>query len=274
MIRRAAGALTTHISGIIEEARQPLFIKQTIWTALFFALMVGTLIININFLRTTYPDAPQPPDLILDNFPQNDAWILVGESLSALQSGLIMLFFFSSRERFRHFPTMASLLIFMFMLRGFVITLTPLGQIQPPAENYAEDHWIAQTFYHGMFYSGHTASSMIQVMFFHRFKMRGVRLSWVLLPLTTIQIIALLGSHQHYTIDIFGGLMVAYFIVHCDLTQVFPAFIRDAAWAPWNDHTRQATQPIDEQPAYPAAPIGAEGSTAQAQDEMEYERTA
>lgn len=263
-------AVREHLAGIIEEVRRPLFIKQVIWAFVFFWLMVGSVYLNIQSMNAQYPDPPQPPDLILDNVPQSDTYIVLGETASAIQFLLVILLLVTARARFRELPHLASLLILMFMIRGFVITLTPLGQIQPPSENYAADHWIAQNFYHGMFFSGHTASALIQVMFFHRFKIRGIRLSWVLLPLATIQIISLLGSHQHYTIDIVGGAFVAYFVVHFDFTQLVPARLRRMAWLPWADQPATGYQngyaaPQPHQPAQPA-------TENQYEHELEYEQ--
>jgi len=264
-----------HIAGLIEEARRPLFIKQVVWAFVFFWVMAGSVYLNIQSMLAQYPDPPQPPDLILDALPQSDTYIVIGEAMSTLQFLLVFVFMLTSRERFRQLPALASLLILMFIIRGFVITLTPLGQMQPPSENYSPDHWIAQNYYHGMFFSGHTASALIQVMFFHRFKMRGVRLSWVLLPLSALQIFSLLGSHQHYTIDIVGGIFVAYFIVHFDFVNALPKRLREISWLPWNSSEPQSV-PVyknghgdlpDEHPDQSQQP-----ARQSAEKELEYER--
>ena len=232
------GRVQVHVAGLIEEARQPLFIRQVLWLIAFAVFMVVTLYFNIQLMKSLYPNPPTPPDLILDQIPQNSAFIFIGEVLSLIQVSLAALFIFSARQRFRQLPVLMFFLILMYLIRGFTIILTPLGQIQPPSRNFSEDHIIAQTFYHGMFFSGHTASAVIQVMFFHRFKIRNIHLSWFLLPWTVGQVISLLVSHQHYTIDIFGAIFVAYFITHFDFMMIVPPALRNVSWLPWQaqDH--------------------------------------
>jgi membrane-associated phospholipid phosphatase len=230
-------AIKTHAQGIYEELRQPVFVKRMLWNIGFAIIMVVSIYLNIQFLRTNYPAPPQPPDLLLDLIPRNDLFILIGELFSSLQVGVVLLLFVSARHRFRQLPRLMFLLILMYMIRGFVIVLTPLGQIRPPVEAYAADHFIAQNFYHGMFFSGHTASALIQVMFFHQFTVRWFRrrlhLSYLILPLALVQIVSLLISHQHYTIDIVGGFLIAYFVTQFDFMKIVPPGLRTVKWLPW-----------------------------------------
>lgn len=210
----------------VDDLTNPLFIKQMLWVAVFWTVTVATILLNIHYLRTHYADAAQPDDLILDTIPETEAFIGVGELLSAVQ--VVLIVYIMWQWHFKPAPKLLFLVALMFMIRGFTINLTPLGQIQPPSENYDQSHIIAQTFYYGMFFSGHTASAFIQA-----FYIRGHRLRPLVFVLAGLQAFALLASHSHYSIDVFGGFFVAYFVTHFDFMRFVPGFLRNVRWMPW-----------------------------------------
>jgi hypothetical protein len=84
-----------------------------------------------------------------------------------------------------------------------------------------------------MYFSGHSANAMTQVLFFRNERWRGVRISWFILPLAIGQMLSLLISHQHYSIDIVGALFVAYFVTTFDFTQIIPPALRSNRFMPW-----------------------------------------
>lgn len=216
----------------IYDLTRPLFLKQMAWVVFFWIVTIITILLNIEYLQANYADAARPPDRILDLIPEISAFIAIGEVFSALQ--VIVIVYVMWQWRFKPAPRLLFLVALMFMIRGFTITLTPLAQIQPPAENYAESHFIAQTFYHGMFFSGHTASAFIQA-----FYIKGHRLRPLVFALATIQAFALLASHSHYTIDVFGGFFVAYFVTHFDFMRLVPRQLRYIRWMPWYGDSNQ-----------------------------------
>lgn len=208
------------------------FIKQMVWVAGFWILTVILIIVNIQFLKTNYPNPVRPDDLLLDLIPETTAFIAVGDFIT---SGMFMLtiFYYSIWQgNLRRLPQLLFLLAVMYLMRAFVINMTPLAQIQPPSENFPEDHFIAQTFYHGMYFSGHTASAFIQPLFF-----KGAKHRWVLFVLASIAAFSLIASHSHYTIDVIGGFFVAYFIVKFDWMRLVPPFLRELPWMPWYQET-------------------------------------
>jgi len=230
MIERAVN----HLKSIVTyEIKNPVFLRQMGWTLVFWVFMMTILFINIHFMNEHFPDPPQPPDLILDAVGPSDTFIALGEIFSFIQISIMFLFFLSSRERFRRLPHLLALVAFVYLLRAYVILLTPLGQIRPPSENYSDAHLLAKYFYYGMFYSGHSANAMTQVLFFRNDYWRGRRISWYVLPFAIGQMASLLISHQHYSIDVFGAIFVAYFAVTFDFRQIIPPMLKHNRFMPW-----------------------------------------
>ena len=210
----------------IYDLTRPRLIKQFIWLALFWVVVAVSILLNIDYLKTTYPNPVLPDDRLLDLFTQNDTFIWVAEIFSSVEVALVVFILWT--RGFKGAPYLLFMMGLMFMLRGFVITLTPLAQIQPPSEIYAESHIIAQMFYHGMFFSGHTASAFIQAFYF-----KGHRLRPLIFLVASIQAISLLISHSHYSIDVVGGLLMAYFVSHFDWMRLVPPFLHQISWMPW-----------------------------------------
>ncbi|MFW5690980.1 MAG: phosphatase PAP2-related protein [Chloroflexota bacterium] len=222
------GTFVTRLTEARHDIKDPRFIRQIAWVAAFWVVAVVIIILNIEFLTTNYSDAVRPDDLLLDIIPETKAFIVIGDILSALQVLTVFGVFFIWQRSIRRLPHLLFLLGLMYIIRAFVINLTPLAQIQPPSENFPEQHIIAQTFYHGMYFSGHTASAFIQAFFF-----RGYRHRWLIFVLASGQAFALIASHSHYTIDVVGGFFIAYYVVNVDWLKVLPPSLQTAAWAPW-----------------------------------------
>lgn len=223
----------------VHDLTHPIFIKQMLWVGLYALVMVGILLVNIHFLKTYYPNPAQPDDLVLDIIPETRGFIVAGEVFSAML--FMTIAFLLWQNRFVALPKLLFLLVTMYIIRAFAIVLTPLAQIQPPSANYSETHILAQTFYHGMFFSGHTASAFIQAFYFKNHRLRPV-----LFILAGAMAFSLLASHSHYSIDVFGGVFVAYFVTHFDWMRLVPHPLRTVRWMPWytgDDAPQPAPQP-------------------------------
>jgi hypothetical protein len=227
-----ANRLKAHIDSLLAVVKDPVFQKQMLWMVGYGVFMVVFILWNINFLNTTYPDPPRPPDRILDLIPQDTAYMHIGEWLSSAQLAMMAFIVLSSADRLRRLPYMLFLLATMFIIRGFAITLTPLAQITPP-EEYLPDSFIAQHFYHGMFFSGHSSSALIQAFYYWRDRVYGIRATWLVLPLALGQVWAMIAGHQHYTIDIFAAFFVVYFVLTFDFMRLVPARLKHVRWMPW-----------------------------------------
>jgi membrane-associated phospholipid phosphatase len=243
-IFRTVWQLTSRTVGDLIE---PIFVKQMIWVAAFGGFMVATLYWNIKFLETHYPNPVRPDDLLLDIIPEMKLFIPIGEGLAII--GIIVMTYILWEGHFRQAPKLLFVLFFMFLLRGFTLPLTPLAQIQPPAENYAEQHIIAQIFYQGMFFSGHTATAFTLAFFAQEHRLRPL-----LFALASMQAFSLVASHSHYSIDIVGGFFVAFFVTHFDFMRLVPRRLHSVKWMPWYTATRDKRTPATA-PALPSPGI-------------------
>jgi membrane-associated phospholipid phosphatase len=236
------------IKRTVEDLTDPIFVKQMIWTTALGVFMVVTLLINIHIMHSRYPDPPRPDDLIFDLIPKTDVFIPIGELFSSVEVLLTLLIVWQGH--FRKAPKLLALLAMMYTLRGFTIVLTPLAQIQPPSVNYSDSHIFAQAFYHGMFFSGHTASAFMQAFYAKKHRLRPV-----LFLLASMQAFSLLASHSHYSIDILGGFFVAYFFTHFDFMRVIPGRLQNVRWMPWyvgDDHMPEASAGVVSQNGRPS----------------------
>jgi hypothetical protein len=214
------------INRTIYDLTRPLFIKQMIWVTLFWMIAVVVILTNMDYLKTHYPDAARPDDYFLELIPETEEFIPLSDVIGRM--GALIIIYVMWEERFRRAPKLLFLLALMYVLRSYTIILTPLKQIQPPAETYAESNFMMQNFYHGMFFSGHTASAFIQV-----FYIKGHWLRPLAIVIAVFEVIALIASHSHYSIDIVGGFFVAYFFVHFDFMYFVPKPLRAVTWMPW-----------------------------------------
>lgn len=211
----------------IHDMTEPLLLKQMAWALVFVGVSVAIILANMSYLRWRYPDPPVLEyDFFLNLFPQTRAFISLSDLIG--RAGALIIIYIMWEERFRRVPKLIFLLAAMYVLRSFAIILTPLGQIHPPDETYSESNFLAQNFYFGMFFSGHTASAFLQVFF-----IKGHWLRPYAMAIAIFEVIALLASHSHYSIDIFGGFFVAYFFVQFDFMCLVPKSLRKVSWMPW-----------------------------------------
>ena len=213
----------------ISEIRQSIDSTQLAWSLAFALLMVVTCIATGQFVEIYYPDPVRPDDLILDIIPEIRFFIGFGELISLVQGTLTV--YCLGRRQFREAPIFLFRISVMFILRAFAITLTPLAQIQVPAQTFGDNHLMARYMYKGMFFSGHAGSAFTQYYFFAQREDNWLKRAH--LTLAWLQVASLMAGHSHYTIDIFAAFFVAYFVTHHDFGQWVPHAWRHWHWAPW-----------------------------------------
>jgi hypothetical protein len=214
----------------IGDLTRPRFLKQMVWAFGYWVVMCLILYTNIQIMKDLFPNPPQPPDLMFKYLPEMKIFIPISEGLISFH--ILLVLFILWQGRFEELPKVVFLVVTMYVIRAFTIILTPLGQIQDPSVNFSESHILAQTFYQGMYFSGHTG-----ITFTTAFYLKGRRLRPVLFLLASAQGFSLVASHSHYTIDIVGAIFVAYFVSHFDFMRLVPDRLRDVPWLPWYDDT-------------------------------------
>ena len=90
-------------------------------------------------------------------------------------------------------------------LRAMMEILTPLQRM----ETFNQPYGVFQVIQHGLFPSGHTAIAFLLYLYAQKLKPKKRWLLFFYFQLIA-QIVVLLLSRGHYSIDIAGGLMIAY----------------------------------------------------------------
>lgn len=177
-----------------------------------FCFGIGCIFVSQYILNNYYPNPVTPHDIVLENVGPFPLFIIVGELASS--SSILLYWYTAYRQGFATLPEFLSKLGLMYALRALTIVLTPLASIQPNGSGHATP--VLSNLYFGMFFSGHTASAFI-IYYTDRYSKRTK-----LLKLFTASVVAisLILSHSHYSIDIVGGILVAYLIK--DITIVKP----------------------------------------------------
>lgn len=177
-----------------------------------FSFGIACIFVSQYILNNYYPNPVAPQDIVLDNVGPFPLFIIVGELAGS--SSILLYWYTAYRQGFTTLPEFLSKLGIMYALRALTIVLTPLASIQPNGGGHATP--VLSNLYFGMFFSGHTASAFI-IYYIDRYSKRTR-----LLKLFTANVVAisLILSHSHYSIDIVGGILVAYLIK--DITIVKP----------------------------------------------------
>lgn len=171
--------------------------------ALLVAVGVSTVYANLLILER-FPDRPYPRDLLFELLPYV-SWTRY-LTVIALVVGFSLFLYYAVRYEPRRIPAFTAIFALMYLFRAAVIVLTPLGAAQ------GEGSFVFSVQQYGMFPSGHIAASMILVLLTSAEYAPGLHRVQVLLAI--LELAGLVLARGHYSIDIVGGLLLAYFIVH------------------------------------------------------------
>jgi len=177
-------------------------------------LIVGLLVlvasslfnfVTSELIHRLYPDRPVVPDLLFDLLPYVP-WLQYAFDTIVAACIIGMLYY-----AFKVDPRRSGYYFFTvgigYLARGILQALTPLGQ--PTGNDETMGIGLLLNIYqHGMFPSGHTY--LTAVIFFLIERTQTPRLKTAVGILVVAEMVCLLLSHAHYSIDLVGGLMVAY----------------------------------------------------------------
>lgn len=175
----------------------------------FLLLSISLLIEHFANIYTSHVGVVAVPDVILDNIPTINANFIVvqGAVLVFLTAVGLMLF----KPRFFSF-TLKAVAVFV-LVRSISITLTHLGPsgTQIPFNTNLPGYWLYNLIFNSQndfFFSGHTGLAFLMSLIFWQNKIW----RWWFLFCCTVLAVAVLITHQHYSIDVFAAPFITYAI--------------------------------------------------------------
>lgn len=168
--------------------------------AFLIASLVIEYILDAN-IYNTYPNLSLATDFLFLNTPNiNILWIA---DLALLIASLSFLVFAFTKKRGKYFPLYAVVIGIFNLLRGIFIYLTPLGNPHP-----APGTGLFFLPSGGMFPSGHTGAMFLYFLFALENKSKYWAIYFI--ALLVLEIVSMILSRGHYTIDIMGALFIAF----------------------------------------------------------------
>lgn len=154
------------------------------------------------FITHAFPDRPMPRDLILDAIPFVQAAEYVAD-VAVMAAGLIALIYIVRKQPQK---LLRGLTIFalMYLFRAAFIVLTPM------ANPHGASYYGILGSQNGMWPSGHSANVMLSYLLLA--DSNAGRWRSAVLVLALIEWTTMLFSRGHYSIDIIGAILLAYFV--------------------------------------------------------------
>ena len=163
--------------------------------------------ITSNAIQSLYPNRPKPPDLLFQLLPHL-AWTqFVVEAIYVAGAVLLGVYAFR-REHRRQIPEIIALFGIMEIFRAVIMVLTPLAAPYSAAAHFNATGGAIRNW--GEFPSGHAATMLLFYLIIDKETAPGLKKA--LLVMNVAEIVVLLTSHSHYSMDIVGGLLLGYFV--------------------------------------------------------------
>ena len=183
--------------------QRTLAIRLTIAGAIL-AIGAVTSAVSSSLIDVWAPDRTRPTDLLLDTLPYVGWTQYLTDIGVFLAIGILLVY--ALRGRIERLPAMMAIFGIMYILRALIMPLTPL---QGAAGNHAYYGFI-RLIQNGMFPSGHSAAAMLCIMLVRRCEAPRIYATALICGICVWG--GLLLSSGHYSIDIVGGLLLAYFV--------------------------------------------------------------
>ena len=160
-------------------------------------------------IQRLYPQRPVVPDLLFTLLPEVPFLAFVTDPIMAAAIVLVLVYAFTRGRR--HLPHFFFSVGIAYLARGVLMALTPLGRPTGNLDSYGIFRVISLK-QHGMFPSGHITLAAAVYFLIDGKGHPGYKTAMGLLGLA--EIVTLILSRGHYSIDIAGGIMVGYLTVH------------------------------------------------------------
>lgn len=191
------------------------------------------------WIGVRFPDRPRPPDLLFDTLLHVPKVGYLADI--AVVAAIILLLVYAFHNDAREIPAMMTLYGLMQISRAFINLLTPLASPLAHSTYYGLSTHLERSLsnalpaltsaiqngayqgasvssrmlhvtQNGEFPSGHMASVFMCMLLVDGAK--SPRIKAAMIALAVIEGVSLLMSHQHYSIDLVGGMLLSYFLVH------------------------------------------------------------
>ena len=172
------------------------------------ALGLGAVALVANELANAliverFSDAARPDDLLFELLPyvRPARWLTLVALAVAFGTFLVDLV----RRDLARFPAVGTVFALMYLFRAGIMVLTPLAPAQ------GDGPFIFSPPQYGMFPSGHVAAVTVLALLTPAGRGWQRRVQWSMVVLMSAGLVL---AHGHYSIDVVGGLLLAYFVVH------------------------------------------------------------
>lgn len=177
---------------------------RTYASALALLLFAGAAqLFGNGLIAARFPLRPRPADLLFEALPQVDV-MRYGSDIAVFAALSLLLAYAIGRRR-TEIPGMIAVFGIFYALRVVLMVLTPLAIAHGDGQ-YLALLPITQL---GNFPSGHAGATLLCFLLVDA---GATRLRRVMLGLAALEWASLLLSRSHYSIDVVGGLLLAYFV--------------------------------------------------------------
>lgn len=186
------------------------WLTQLLIAVLFFVVASAMSLVASDVIARHFTDRPQPDDLALRALPYMPEVGKLVDVLAALGPLVVLIHF--ARRRASDIPWAIGAFGVTVLLRSAIVVLTPLasphaGMRSAGVFDGSQGLVPGQN---GMFPSGHAANLFLCFLLIDREQDPALR--WIAFAVSVAEWCALLLSRMHYSIDIVGGLLLAYFV--------------------------------------------------------------
>lgn len=166
-------------------------------------LAAAATVLGNQLIVSRFADAARPHDLLFELLPYVGPakWLTV----VALVIGFGLFVFGVLRRNLSRTPAVLAPFALMYLLRALIMVLTPLAPAQ------GEGPFVFEVQQYGMFPSGHVGVAVLLAMLTPADRRWERRTQWAMVAL---MVAGMLLARGHYSIDIVGGMLLSYFVVH------------------------------------------------------------
>lgn len=176
--------------------------RTTLVSLVLLAVGIAASVAGDHLIVHRFPGRPTPRDLLFELLPYVS--VLRYATAGVLLIAFALFAYYAVRFVPSLIPEFLAIFSLVVLLRAVLMILTPLADAQGQAP------FVFKLLQHGMFPSGHTATTVLLARLVDGRRSRALKVTLALLAVS--EVIALLLAHGHYSVDIAGGFLLAYFV--------------------------------------------------------------